>query len=561
MTTKLLEAIPQTLAKGPQHQTFQKSIKDTDKNTDRDAEKGIVSATDFESYGFIEKLLEISSKYPNLTAIQILETNRTLTYSQLVELVEKLKTVFISLNLHVGDRVVLQLPQCPEMIASFYALASLGIIAVPVSPGLTEPETLQILEDCKPLGIVSISGTHQFFPFQFVLEVEPPVAKAKPAKASVPTLTHSNLTQTKILSLEELFKKMRTATSKNRLGPPCGNVYVSCHYTYKGLGYPLGAIHRYHEYSACSAGMMQDFQQEVGAIHFVGLPIYPVYGLTACVLTPLSFGCKLILTNKTSDLDLVTILEDHQVQFATLVPFLLERLIQAALVHKKNRNLRFHPNLTLVSGGSYLEPALSATALEVLGLEPYQGYGLSETLPLTGNHPGAFQRGSLGVPLCKNTQIAIMGNEGQELSAGQAGEIAVRGPSIMEGYYGRPRDTANFFRKGWFHTGDLGMLDKKGFLHFLGRRIPITKIASQMVDLIEIESVIQVHPEVARARVIIRRDPKRGREFISASIVLKEGSTIGSNEIKNLCQKRLSSHKIPRNFKFFRQRLVMETWA
>jgi acyl-CoA synthetase (AMP-forming)/AMP-acid ligase II len=152
-----------------------------------------------------------------------------------------------------------------------------------------------------------------------------------------------------------------------------------------------------------------------------------------------------------------------------------------------------------------------------------------------------------------------MGSDGQELPAGQAGEIAVRGPSIMEGYYGKPRDTAKFFRKGWFHTGDLGMLDDRGFLHFLGRRVSITKIASQMVDLAEIEFIIQRHPEVARARAIIRHDPKRGREFIAASIVLKEGSTIGSTEIKKLCQQRLSSHKIPRSFKFFRQRLVIET--
>jgi len=522
--------------------------------------------TDFESYGFIEKLLEIHSKHPDLTAIQILESGRTLTYSQLVELIEKLKSVFISLNLYVGDRVVLQLPPCPEMIASFYALASLGIIAVPLSPGLTEYETLQILEDCKPLGIVAISGTRQFYPFQFVLEVENPLSSSGkmplepqkiqtvPQKSLTPTPAH-----TKFFSLVQLFNQLQDSSPKTPLGPPCGNVHVSCHYTYKGLGYPLGALHRYHEYSACSAGMMQEFRQEVGAVHFVGLPIYPVYGLTACVLTPLAFGCKLILTNKTSELDLVTLLEEHQVQFATLVPFVLERLIHGALIHKKSRALRFHPDLMLVSGGSYLEPALSATALEVLGHEPYQGYGLSETLPLTGNHPTAFQRGSLGVPLCKNTQIAIMGNDGQELPAGQGGEIAVRGPSIMEGYYGRPRETAKFFRKGWFHTGDLGILDETGFLQFLGRRIPITKIASQMVDLTEIEWVIQKHPEVARVRAIIRCDKKKGKEFVAASIVLKQGSKIGTTEIKQLCQQRLSSHKIPRSFKFFRQRLVVET--
>jgi long-chain acyl-CoA synthetase len=216
----------------------------------------------------------------------------------------------------------------------------------------------------------------------------------------------------------------------------------------------------------------------------------------------------------------------------------------------QGHNFRLHPKLQIISGGSYLEAEIATAIKATLGINVYQGYGLTETLPINGTYPGKDKPGSLGMPFSDEVQLAIVDSQGQEVRDGMAGEIAIRSRTLLEGYRGKPVETGQFLRDGWFYTGDLGFKDSEGFLHFVARRCGITKVASQMADLVEVEEAIRTIPAIADVRVTVTVRPEIG-ESLAASIILRDGAKLNERQVKVLCKKLLSPHKTPREFRIY----------
>lgn len=493
------------------------------------------------NFDFIEKFLSIVNSNPDISAFEIEGTGISYTYKECLDKIELWKGYFEGLNLKQGDKVLLLLSEDIDFIISFYALASIGVISAFVDNKMTDFELKQILEDLKPLAIITSNDSietkknllleDKSIEFILVTDLEKEECR-------------SINTKPVILSINSLPKIVKTLT------PPDNNPVISCHYTYKGFGYPLQVRHRYDEYSIYleKAGIM--YNQLIGDVHLVCLPFYPIYGITSAVLFPLTFGCKILQVRMPQQKNILELLKTHNVSFTCLVPALLKKLILEAKLQGDNVEGQLNPNLLIISGGSYLEESIQKEVLNLLNINIWQGYGLTETFPIAFNFPGKMKFGTLGVPFMKDSSVAIIDCNGNEVSDGDIGEIAIKGLTVTGGYYGRQIETMQFFHDGYFFTGDIGFKDKDNFLHFMGRKCPFTKIVSKMVDLTEVENILKKHPRVKRAKVIVGENAKYG-DFLHAFVEVEGNSSITEKELKNLCKNYLSRHKIPNKIKIY----------
>lgn len=471
-------------------------------------------------------LLDQAARRPQATALEILETGERMSYGRLLSAVASRRASLIQHGVGKGDFVLVMLPSGIELVVSIYALMSLSAVAVPVSRSLTDFELGPVLHDARPVGVIT-SGTSSQRPLlreslslRFILDTETEETRPAPIDLSIPS----------------------------------ADTVVSCHFTYKGFGYPLGTLHQYDHYAASVAGAAACYVHEEGSTHLTVLPQYPVYGLS-CTLTPLSMGCHLLVSTAPESLDLLSVLRERQVRIVGVVPLLYRSLVQRAQqLRKQGVSLDLHPELEIACGGSYLPRELSEHGEEVLGFAPSQGYGLSETLLVSTNRHGAQRHGTLGKSMHPDTQIRIVDAHGEGVPPGRVGEIVITGPTVTSGYVRRPRETARHLKQGRFFTGDLGHFDRDGFLCFDGRSQPFTKAASQMVDLTEIERVLSLHPAVAQAMATVRFEPRTG-ERISASVIFHRGTQVDARELKRHCARFLSPHKLPRHFELLQREL------
>jgi long-chain acyl-CoA synthetase len=366
-------------------------------------------------------------------------------------------------------------------------------------------------------------------------ELAPILADAKPCAAIVATRDLAPTTCAVVLTPDDLDACPSTLVA------PADDAVVSCHFTYKGLGYPLGVLHRYSSYSYCLEGLVRRYAGSARATHLGVLPLYPVYALLAGVMMPLALGARLLLVPRLDRGGVFELLAKHRVRYACLVPLLFRELAS-----ERRPLAQLHPDCELVSGGSYLDATLTARVAESIGVEPRQGYGLTETLPVTSNHEGASRPGTLGLPIHEEMQIGIVDAQGRSTSEGRVGQVTVGGPTVMAGYLDRPQETARFLKDRAFYTGDLGRIDEDGYLWFEGRALAITKCASQMVDLREIEQVVLRHPEIGIARAAASIDPATGMERTTVAVVPRRHSSITPPEVIEHVRAYLSRHKVPR---------------
>jgi acyl-CoA synthetase (AMP-forming)/AMP-acid ligase II len=483
--------------------------------------------------GFIERLLSAVDRVPHRIALDVAGEPSPITYAELLASIERLSGQLTSLGVERGDRVVVMLPSGPELVAAVYGLASLGAVAVPLSDSSTIHELGPMLDRVKAtLAIaatsraLSLLSAHASPPRVLWASEHPPPAPAPPGHA-----------------LRIVHAATLSAAPRALVAPPADSI-VGCHFTYKGVGRALGALHRYASYGACLDGLLAHYGERAGGDHLVVLPMHPVYGLLTTMMAPLSLGATIRLVRLGPGAELLAALVQHEVRFACLVPPLLASLAAAA---RKNGDLarRTHPELVLASGGSVLGGDVAAAVADAMGLEILEGYGTTESLPVTASRVASHRRGTLGLPLTDDVRVAVLDHAGAPAAAGQSGAIAIGGPTLMAGYLDEPEATERFLSGGLFHTGDLGRLDPDGQLVFEGRSLPFAKSVAQMVDLRELEDVARLHPAIADARAVGMLDPRLG-ECVDLTVRAKGSDALSGKDVTAHLRAYLSSHKIPR---------------
>ena len=466
--------------------------------------------------------LEQAEQSPDAPAIEFWDTGESVSYGQLLTMAERYKALLSELGVTAGETVLVMLPSGPDFTACLCASFSLAAISVPVSPLLTDFELTPILNDAQPAVCITDS------------------ANAKRSLIRTSSCRHVHCVE------QGLPEAQRS------LSIPSGDPVATCHFTYKGLGYPLGALHRRSHYASALASMVRPLQDDEPHTFLAALPLVPIFGFTMLLLCPLAMGGRVLLVQHPTKADLMKIVASRRIRLAGVVPELLAHIVAHAARQGEPLS-SLHPDFELVSGASWLPPELLNACLRSLGVRCFQGYGTTETMPIVCNRPQKDCVGSLGSPVRSDIGVRIVDHQGIAVGPGRVGEIVVSGPTLASGYLRRPDETARFLRNGEFFTGDLGYRDEDGFLFFKGRRLAFTKVLSQMVDLVEVENLLLRHPAVARVTTTVQARGTVG-SIVVAWVILRSGMHASVGELQEFCRRSLSRHKIPYQFEILSHR-------
>ena len=271
------------------------------------------------------------------------------------------------------------------------------------------------------------------------------------------------------------------------------------------------------------------------------LPQFHSFGLTVLTLLPLSVGCPVIYTARFMPKRILDLMERHRPTVFIAIP----SMYNALLAQKHATPEHFRSLRIVVSGGEPLPRSVSDGFRERFGVTINEGYGLTETSPATNIcRPGEYREGSVGRALPEMEQ-RIVAPDGTVLGANEEGEIRLRGPNIMQGYFKLPDETAAVFDEDrFFRTGDMGKIDDDGFLYITGRIKEMLIIAGENVFPREIEEVLNRHPAVHAAAVIGKADPSRG-EVPIAFVEAAEGASLDTGELLRFAREHLPRYKVP----------------
>jgi len=276
---------------------------------------------------------------------------------------------------------------------------------------------------------------------------------------------------------------------------------------------------------------------------FGGLPLFHVFGQTVALNVAVASAACLTLLPRFGAGHALRIITGHRVTVFEGVP-----AMYVALLHQPGRaDYGTSALRTCISGGAALPAEVLRGFEEAFGVPVLEGYGLPETSPIASfNHPGRERKpGSIGTPI-QDVQMRVVDGEDHEVPQGEAGEIVIRGPNVMKGYWQRPEATAEALRDGWFHTGDLARADSGGYFYIVGRKKDLIIRGGCNVYPREIEEVLYEHPAVAEAAVIGLPHPALGEEA-GAAVALKPGAVITADELRDYVKGQVAAYKYPRH--------------
>jgi long-chain acyl-CoA synthetase len=278
------------------------------------------------------------------------------------------------------------------------------------------------------------------------------------------------------------------------------------------------------------------------------LPMFHSFTFTVCVLIPISLGATIILLGSVKSLEEIK----RAILFDRVTVFIGVPAVFNVLASKKfPKILKYiHAIKFFVSGSAPLPAPVIAKIEEIFGSPLCEGYGLSEASPVVSVNPrfGVRKVGSVGLPL-PNVQVKIVDDEFKEKPIGEVGELAVKGPNVMQGYYNMPEATAKTLVDGWLLTGDIAKIDQDGYVYIVDRKKDMLLVRGINVYPREIEEVLYTHPNIQECAVIGVPDEAKG-EVPKAFIVVKEGATLSEREVRDFCKENLATYKIPKHIEF-----------
>ncbi|MEE2681274.1 MAG: AMP-binding protein [Planctomycetota bacterium] len=280
------------------------------------------------------------------------------------------------------------------------------------------------------------------------------------------------------------------------------------------------------------------------------LPQFHSFGMTVLTLMPLSVGCGVIYSARFIPKKVLELLRKHRPTAMLGIPAMYNALrMQKSLCAADVESLRY-----LVSGGEPLSDAVYDSFKEKTGREICEGYGLTETAPVTNwCLPWENRRGTVGRFLPRIEYKIVSEDDGRILGTNEDGEVRIKGPNVMQGYFNLQKETqAVFDEEGYFRTGDMGRVDPDGFLSITGRIKEMLIIGGENVFPREIEEVLNAHPTVRDSAVIGQSDPSRG-EVALAFVELVEGATFDATDLRSFCRERLAQFKVPRDVRCLRE--------
>jgi long-chain acyl-CoA synthetase len=497
-------------------------------------------------------------QYPDITLPGILRKNarehgekaaiafreREINYKELDALSDKFAAALSSLDIVKGDRVAVFLPNIPQFIITYFGVMKAGAVVTAISPLHRERELEHQLNDSEAKIIILLNSLH-------------PIVKNVWPKTQLKNAIVTNLetfaSETELKSNVYSFQKLLTEDAH----PP--NVKINpaedlaaLQYTGGTTGTAKGAMLTHANLVANTLAFAIWIKGAIAKEAFLtALPLFHIYGMTTSMNVPISLAAKMVLLPRFETTPALTAIQMHKVTVFCGVPTMYSALLA-------NPNIgRF--DLTsirvCISGASALPPQVQRQFMKVTGGLLAEGYGLTEASPVTHCNPvdltmRTVKVGSIGLPL-PDTEARILDAETSEktLKQGETGELAVKGPQVMKGYWRKPDETALVLRDGWLLTGDIARMDEDGYFYITDRKKDIIKYKDYSVYPREIEDVLYEHPAVRLSAVIGKSDPVAG-EIPKAFVVLTDGATVSEQELKAFVNQKLAPYKAIREIEF-----------
>ncbi|MCJ7424509.1 long-chain fatty acid--CoA ligase [Candidatus Bathyarchaeota archaeon] len=508
----------------------------------------------------LSDLLKLTAeKYPDNVAIVYFD--REILYRELELYVEKFATALADLGVKKGDKVAIFLPNMPQFVIAYYGAIKIGAIETAISPLYKEREVEHQLSDSEAETIVVLD---LLYPIVEKVWEKTKLKRAivtslkdymPPAKAFLGTLL-KKIPQRKVERKPNLYF-LKELLTKYEVNPPKVDIdpkedLVALQYTGGTTGTSKGAMLTHMNLIsnavACAAWLRGTTGKEV---FLTVLPLFHIYGMTTSMNAPIYLASKMIMLPRFNAVSTLQAIQRYRTTVFCGAPTMYSMLLAQSDMGKYDcTSVHF-----CISGSAPLPPEVQKKFMEATGGVIVEGYGLTESSPVTHCNPldrsmKTVKIGSIGLPWC-DTDAKIMDMETgeKELGLGETGEVVVKGPQVMKGYWKIAEETADVLRDGWLYTGDIGKMDEDGYFYITDRKKDLIKYKGYSVYPREIEDVLYEHPAVKLCTVIGKPDPVAG-EIPKAFIVLKEGKNATGNEVKEFVNSKVAPYKAVREVEF-----------
>lgn len=505
-----------------------------------------------------EYIREWAQLTPEKTALSFY--GRDLTYDELNQLIDRFAWALIDMGVEKGDRVAIHMENCPQFVISYFGAHRAGAIVVPINPMFKQAELEYELNDAgaetlvgldflypdvekvrsrTPLRNVILSSLRDYLPATPTLPL--------PSEGSKSPLNFSNTSSfLELLERHDSVPVCKIEDMENEL--------AILQYTGGTTGIPKGAMISHYTLACASIGAMYWYHHREDDIHLGVTPFFHVMGQQQLMCTPMVSGGQIVIMSRFDPNVVAKAVNHYRCTYWVGATTMMIALLSLPNI----REYDLTSFRCLWTGGAPISTELQKRLKELVpNTIVGEGYGLSETIAYGGAITPLYRYkpGFLGVPHINDIKIVDLTTGTQELEPNQEGEIVIKGPAVMSGYWNNPEETANVLRDGWLHTGDIGLMDEEGYVKILGRTRELIKCSGYSVFPAEVEELLYSHPAVQEAAVIGVDDPYR-LESPKAFVILKPEfvGRISEDVILDWCKESMSAYKRPR-FVEFRQEL------
>jgi long-chain acyl-CoA synthetase len=483
-----------------------------------------------------------------------------MTYREINDEANRLAHALQNLGLQKGDRVALVLPNCPQFVVGYFAVVKAGGVVVPTNPTYKPREFWHQFADARVRTVITLN--------LFV-----PAIQEIQAETEIQTLIVARIQDALPTFLSYLYpiKERREGTAVH-VEPGPGIVDFAAlvrstspdytpvpvtqtdlallQYTGGTTGTSKGAMLT-HRNLVANTHQVRSWLPDVdpaGNESFLAVtPFFHVYGMTVVMNFAVSAAASMILLPRFTTKDVLHAIQRYKPTTFGGVPTMYIAINNFPGVEK----YKLSSIKACISGAAPLPVEVAETFERLTGGRLREGYGLTEASPVTHCNPiyGTPKAGSIGLPFPGVEAKIVDMADAHELAPGEVGELAIRGPQVMAGYWNRPDDSASVLRDGWLLTGDMARSDEDGYFYIVDRKKDLIIAGGFNIYPREVEEVLYEHPKIQEAVVAGVPDTYRG-ETVKAYIVLKEGEQATADEILAFCRERMAGFKTPRQVEF-----------
>ena len=467
---------------------------------------------------------------------------KKLSYSEADEKISLIAGGLKKLGLNAGDRTAILMENCPEYIISYFAILRAGGIVVPINTFLTASEVSYILKDC---GCRMLIYGEKFS------------SHAGEIKNDIPDI--------RILMFDEILKISRSNIIKN---PPIhpltkggkGGFFdeeetAVILYTSGTTGFPKGAMLTHKNLLSNAEACIKIMNLTAKDRVLLFLPLFHAFTFTVCVIVPVFAGACIVLLPSVKPFSRVikSIFKDRITLFVA-VPAIYNILARKRLPFFLKHLLKYFLKIrTCVSGAAALPEETLNTFEKRFNLPLLEGYGLTEASPVVSVNPlhGVRKAGSVGPPL-PGIEVITAGDDGSFLEKGAIGELAVKGPNVMKGYFNKREETGAVLNNGWLYTGDIARIDEDGYIYIVDRKKDLIIIDGMNVYPREVEDIVLKNQAVEECAMVGIPDG-RGSEIPLLYIKKRDGAVLNENELRGFLKGKAAHFKMPRRIIFIEE--------